>query len=106
MPPAFELAPRDEDNLMPLYSEPNRYPFFVRVQGKLAGFVMIRVNRGRFEVAEYKGHRLSLHKAVAFLIAQSFRSMSDQFFRYDRIEYKEHFEKLKGVVHDAARRSG
>lgn len=50
---------------MPLYSEPNRYSFFVRVQGKLAGFVMIRVNRGRFEVAEYKGHRLSLVRLLS-----------------------------------------
>ncbi|HEY8393367.1 MAG TPA: GNAT family N-acetyltransferase [Thermaerobacter sp.] len=51
------------------WTEPGRYPFFVRVEGKLAGFVLVCTHGERCEVAEFfvlkRYRRLGLGEAVA-----------------------------------------
>jgi predicted acetyltransferase len=58
------------------WTEDGRYPFFIRIDGKLAGFVLMRSSREGNEIAEFfilkKYRRQGIGREVAFRIFDSF----------------------------------
>ena len=58
------------------WTEPGRFPFFVRVEGRLAGFVLVRRLEAEWEMAEFfimrRYRRMGLGEAVARAVWQQF----------------------------------
>jgi predicted acetyltransferase len=58
------------------WTEDGRYPFFIRVDGKLAGFVLVRSSNEGSEIAEFfvlkKFRRQGIGRVVAFRVFDSF----------------------------------